>query len=75
MRPAGAAVRIRGVLTVRAVEAGDLPVVWALSVLPNVDTTADPSVPFSLRPALALPSDVGGLRCPRRPGYDRHCRR
>lgn len=32
-------------LTLRPVEPGDLPVVWALSVLPNVGQTADPSVP------------------------------
>jgi ribosomal protein S18 acetylase RimI-like enzyme len=45
-------------LTVRPVENRDLPVVWALSVLPNVGETADPSVAFPLPPAEALPAEA-----------------
>jgi hypothetical protein len=43
-------------LTIRPVENRDLPVIWALSVLPNVGETADLSVAFPLPPAEALPT-------------------
>lgn len=42
-------------LTLRPAESGDLPVIWALSVLPNVGHTADPQVAFPLPAASSLP--------------------
>jgi ribosomal protein S18 acetylase RimI-like enzyme len=45
-------------LTVRPVESPDLPVVWALSVLPNIGETADLSVAFPLPPAEVMPADA-----------------
>lgn len=45
-------------LTLRPVEADDVPVIWALSVLPNVGHTADPDVPFPLPPAESLPKQA-----------------
>jgi len=43
-------------LTIRPVENRDLPVIWALSALPNIGETADPSVAFPLPPAEAMPA-------------------
>src|SRR5262245_886870 len=51
-------------LTVRPVEAADLPVVWAMAVLPNVGATADLSVPVPLPPALSAPPEFGDLANP-----------
>jgi ribosomal protein S18 acetylase RimI-like enzyme len=42
-------------LILRPAEAADLPVIWALSVLPNAGHTANPNVPFPLPPAKSLP--------------------
>ncbi len=42
-------------LTLRSAEARDLPVVWALSVLPNVGHTADPAAAFPIAPAESFP--------------------
>lgn len=42
-------------LTLRAAEPRDLPVVWALSVLSNVGLTADPAAAFPLAPAESFP--------------------
>jgi ribosomal protein S18 acetylase RimI-like enzyme len=47
-------------LSIRPAQPADLPVIWALSVLPNVGETADPSVPFPLPPASAMPSGAFG---------------
>lgn len=47
-------------VSVRPAEAGDLAVIWALSVLPNVGCTADSSVPFPLPPARSLPAGAFG---------------
>jgi hypothetical protein len=47
-------------LSIRPAQPADLPVIWALSVLPNVGETADPSVPFPLPPAPAMPSGAFG---------------
>lgn len=46
------------VLTIRPIEDSDLPVVWALSVLPNIGETADPSVALPLPPAPAMPPEA-----------------
>jgi ribosomal protein S18 acetylase RimI-like enzyme len=51
-------------LTVRSVESADLPVVWAMAVLPNVGATADPSVPVPLPPARGAPLEFGDLADP-----------
>ena len=45
----------RLMLTLRTAEARDLPVLWALSVLPNVGRTADTATPFPLAPADSFP--------------------
>jgi len=47
-------------ITVRVAAADDLPVVWSLSVLPNVGHTADPAVPFPLPPAESFPPAAFG---------------
>ena len=47
-------------ITVRVAAADDLPVVWPLSVLPNVGHTADPAVPFPLPPAESFPPAAFG---------------
>jgi GNAT superfamily N-acetyltransferase len=49
---------------IRPVQAGDLPVVWALAALPNVVTTADPSVPFPLPGAAEPPAGFPDLADP-----------
>lgn len=51
-------------LTVRSVEPTDLPVVWAMAVLPNVGATADPSVPVPLPRASTAPLEFGDLANP-----------
>ena len=51
-------------LTVRSVESADLPVVWAMAVLPNVGATADLSVPVPLPPAHTAPSEFSDLADP-----------
>ena len=56
--------RLRGMLTVRSVESADLPVLWAMAVLPTVGATADLSVPVPLPPALAAPLEFGDLADP-----------
>jgi ribosomal protein S18 acetylase RimI-like enzyme len=53
-------------LTLRVAQAADLPVVWALSVLPNVGHTADPATPFPLRPAQFPPAAFEDLADPER---------
>ncbi len=45
-------------LTLRTAEPSDLPAIWALSVLPNVGQTADPSAPFPLPPASSMPAEA-----------------
>jgi ribosomal protein S18 acetylase RimI-like enzyme len=45
-------------LTIRRVESRDLPVVWALSVLPNVGETADRSIAFPLPPTETIPTNA-----------------
>jgi ribosomal protein S18 acetylase RimI-like enzyme len=42
----------------RPAEPSDLPAIWALSVLPNVGHTADPSVSFPLSPASSMPAEA-----------------
>jgi ribosomal protein S18 acetylase RimI-like enzyme len=54
-------------LTLRPAEDRDLPVIWALSVLPNIGATADPAVAFPLPPASSLPGGAfGDLADPQR---------
>ncbi len=43
-------------LTVRGFRDRDAPTVWALSTLPNIGATADPTVPLTLPPAPAPPA-------------------
>lgn len=45
-------------LTVRQAETQDLPVIWALSVLPNVGYTANPYTVFPLPPAPSMPAEA-----------------
>lgn len=51
-------------LTVRTAGPGDLPVLWAMAVLPNLGATADPSVPVPLPPASGPPAEFGDLSDP-----------
>jgi ribosomal protein S18 acetylase RimI-like enzyme len=51
-------------LTVRAVERADLPVIWTMAVLPNVGMTADPSLPVPLPAAPGPPAEFGDLADP-----------
>lgn len=50
--------------TIRAVRAGDLPVLWTLAVFPNIGATADPSVPFPLPGAAEPPAEFPDLADP-----------
>lgn len=51
-------------LTVRSVESADLPVVWAMAVLPNAGATADLSVPVPLPPTCTAPPEFSDLADP-----------
>lgn len=51
-------------LTVRSAESADLPVLWAMAMLPNVGATADLSVPVPLPPAPVAPREFGDLADP-----------
>jgi ribosomal protein S18 acetylase RimI-like enzyme len=53
-------------LTLRPAERRDLPVIWTLSVLPNVGHTADPSVAFPLPASSVPPQAFGDLADPER---------
>lgn len=50
--------------TVRTAGPADLPVLWAMAVLPNLGATADRSVPVPLPPALGPPAEFDDLCCP-----------
>ena len=51
-------------LTVRNVRPVDLPVLWAMAVLPNLGGTANPSLPVPLAPASRPPAEFGDLGDP-----------
>ena len=46
---------------IREFRAGDEPVLWTLSVLPNVGATGDPEMTLALPPAVAAPTQFGDL--------------
>jgi N-acetylglutamate synthase-like GNAT family acetyltransferase len=49
------------VVTIREFRAGDEPVLWTLSVLPNVGATGDPGMTLALPAAAAAPTQFGDL--------------
>ena len=51
-------------VTVRVVEPEDLPILWAMAVLPHIGTTADPSVPIPLPTARSAPEEFHDLADP-----------
>jgi ribosomal protein S18 acetylase RimI-like enzyme len=51
-------------VSIRVVESEDLPVLWALAVLPHIGATADPSVPIPLPAACSAPDQYPELADP-----------